>query len=88
MPCDKIEYMLGNETLSTHPECEPFFSGKNPKQHGSVRADLMGAESAAEAGAMLDMSFGPSVWMALAIHMILCELYVSVPRSYHIRDND
>lgn len=78
MPCDKIAFMLGdqNATVSRYPACEAFFSGSNKHQLVPVRADLGGATNAAEAAAALDQTFGPSMWLALVIHMIAVEIYV------------
>lgn len=67
-----------NRTLALYPDCASYFSGENPGQQTVVHADLPGATSAAEAGAATGMVFGMAVWLALAIHAIGIEIYVSV----------
>jgi hypothetical protein len=77
MPCGKLEFILEDQSLvlESYPICEAFFSGENPTQHASVRADL--STDGAEAAAVLDMVFGSALWLGIIIHVVGVELYVS-----------
>lgn len=87
LPCDRVAFMMGdqNTTVSTYPVCEAFFSGENLHQSVSVKADLGGATSAVEAAAALNQTFGPAMWLALIIHMIAVEIYVSLLSAHCLR---
>lgn len=67
----------GNETivLGLYPECADWYTG-NTGRHAAVLADL-GGGTAATAAAALGMNFGSAMWLALAIHAIGVEIYVS-----------
>lgn len=82
-PCDKIAYMLNNDeqaVLSRFPGCTAFLDGSSPDQHVVVAASTRGGSSV-EAAAMLNTFFGAALWLALAIHAIGIEIYVSFPLS-------
>ena len=77
-PCAKIAYALrSNETmLSLYPSCGSYFDGTNPWQEAAVHADMAGKVE--EVGAALNVSFGMACWVALALHAIGIEIYVSL----------
>jgi hypothetical protein len=79
-PCEQIFYTLHDNQLATlmhYPECSAYFSGANPDQHAAVKALLGGGGTAIEAGAALGLTFGGAGWLAMAIHAIGVEIYVS-----------
>lgn len=80
-PCDKINYLLKGEnaTIARYPECASFFSGEDPDRHVVVRASVL-TDDRVEIGAVINLVFGTSGWMAMAIHAIGLELYVSSSR--------
>ncbi|GAW14511.1 hypothetical protein ANO14919_039140 [Xylariales sp. No.14919] len=76
MPCDKINSILGDRTLSLYPVCESFYTGESPYQRALVRADLKHPKSAAEAAAGLDSVFAFATTLAFLIHLIGVEIYI------------
>ncbi|KAI6086366.1 hypothetical protein F4821DRAFT_129517 [Hypoxylon rubiginosum] len=76
-PCAKINFILQGEnaTLARYPECAPFFSGEDPNRHIAVKADVIRRDKVA-IGAMINMVFGMSGWLAIAIHAFGVELYL------------
>lgn len=76
-PCDKINYLLKGEnaTIARYPECASFFSGEDPDRHVVVRASVL-TDDRVEIGAVINLVFGTSGWMAMAIHAIGLELYL------------
>lgn len=80
-PCAQIfDTFEGNQTatLQHYPECAAFFSGADPDRHAAVKAQLGGdGGSAIGAAAALGMTFGASAWLAMALHAIGVEIYVS-----------
>lgn len=80
-PCEQILYTFhGNQTATMlrYPECAAFFTGENLDQHAAVKA-ILGGGTAIEAAAALGITFGGSGWLALALHAIGVEIYVSSP---------
>jgi hypothetical protein len=77
-PCAKLDWTLGgqNKTLATYPSCRPFYDGSRPNAVASVRADLNNG-GPEQSGAALGLNFGMGVWLALFIHAIGVEIYVS-----------
>ena len=81
-PCAQIAYTfqtLGNAAAITtylYPDCKAFFNGSNPDQQAVVPLNLNGPPE--QVGATLGESFSMAVWLALAIHAIGVEIYVSV----------
>lgn len=76
--CETIDYMLfhfQNYTEMLYPDCASWYTGEDPNKHIAVKATLDGGF--AENAAALGMSFGNAFWLALAIHAILVEVYVS-----------
>ncbi|CAG8423596.1 unnamed protein product [Penicillium salamii] len=70
--CDKLTsfYKSNAALLEEYPSCDQSGS------YVAVKAD-MNAGNAGNAAAALDLSFGMSVWLALALHAIGIEIYVS-----------
>lgn len=70
--CDKMgSFYKSNEALlEAYPSCN------SSSNYVAVKAD-MNAGNAGNAMAALDLSFGMSVWLALALHAIGVEIYVS-----------
>lgn len=71
--CDKLAsyYDTNAELLEAYPGCT------SPDKWEMVEANLNGG-SAANAGAVIGMSFGMALWVSLAIHAIGIEIYVSL----------
>ena len=77
MPCGKIDSVLGQDfTLNLYPGCLAFYNGKNAAQEVVVAANFNSTDPM-EISASLAISFGVSGWLALWIHVILIEFYVS-----------
>lgn len=79
-PCGQIDSMLrGNRTevLAVFPQCQSFYSGENPGQWAIAQANLK-TDNDAFSAAALGTSCGAAAWLALAIHAIGVELYVSL----------
>jgi hypothetical protein len=76
-PCNQLEHLLktANRTLTLFPDCEPYFSGQNPEIRAVVRASMRG--NVAEISAALGLSFGAALWLAILLHAIVVEVYVS-----------
>ncbi|KAI1115914.1 hypothetical protein F5Y14DRAFT_107844 [Nemania sp. NC0429] len=76
-PCDKINFTLGGQdrTMALYPQCAPFFSGENLVQHAVVLAKYRGG-NIMEIATVLNVCFGPSAWLATAIHAFAAELYL------------
>lgn len=79
-PCDQIFDTLGRsraDTLSRYPDCKPFLDGTNLRQYAAVVADMSDSGDGINAGVALGVSFGAAAWLALAVHAIGIEIYVS-----------
>ena len=73
--CAQINYTLGeNRTLLDYPDCQVFYTEEDLGKQVLVHADMKG--SAMTAGAALGLSFGPALWLALALHAAGIEIYV------------
>lgn len=69
--------MINNRSraLDLYPDCAAFYSGENPDQFVVVGADMRGGiTTAASAGGL---TFGAALWLAMALHAIGVEVYVS-----------
>jgi hypothetical protein len=77
-PCAKIAFVMKSDarTLAAYPGCASYLDGTNPWQEAVVHADFKG-EHATEIGAALNMNFGMALWVALIIHAVGVEIYVS-----------
>lgn len=79
-PCAQIFDTFGRsrvDTLEGYPDCKPFLDGVSPHQYAVVKADMSGGD-AITAGVALGIGFGAAGWLALAIHAIGIEIYVSL----------
>jgi PPE-repeat protein len=76
-PCAQINFTLGEDgTLSHYPDCIAYYNGTNPGQRVVVTPNF-DSENPIEIAAALGVSFGTAGWLALWIHAILIEVYVS-----------
>jgi hypothetical protein len=77
-PCAKIETTLdeGSLLLSSYPACAAYVNGTNPQEFALVKASMDGP-GGGNAGAALNVTFGMALWLAVAIHAIGVEVYVS-----------
>ncbi|KAI1768422.1 hypothetical protein GGR53DRAFT_409330 [Hypoxylon sp. FL1150] len=76
-PCEKVNFILQgqNATLARYPECAPFFSGADPRRHVAVKA-VFNRQDKVAVGAMINLVFGMSGWMAIFLHAFGVELYL------------
>lgn len=82
-PCSKIDSTLdpGSSLLSGYPACAAYVSGTNSAEFALVKASMKGP-GRANVGAALNMPFGMALWLAVAIHAIGVEIYLSLtPRE-------
>lgn len=78
-PCAKIAYIYANnasKTLQLYPECESYFEGSNHNQNVVVNLNFNGRSE--QITASLGSGFGMALWLALGIHAIGVEVYVSL----------
>lgn len=78
MHCAKITYFLGgsrNATMARYPDCGSYFSGEDPDKFAAVKTDLRG--DVPSVISLYTSTFGTALWVALAIHAIGVEIYVS-----------
>ncbi|KAH8728246.1 hypothetical protein GQ44DRAFT_824540 [Phaeosphaeriaceae sp. PMI808] len=78
-PCAKIEATLSNKSmlLEKYPSCAAYANGTNSNEAAIVIANLSG-DTAVNAGAALNMSFGMALWLAAAIHVVGVEVYLNL----------
>lgn len=78
MPCNKIDFVLGRQgTLALYPDCVAFYHG-NDAARVIVEADFNSSDDPIALTGSLSITFGVAGWLALWIHAILIELYVSL----------
>ncbi|CAD0055906.1 unnamed protein product [Aureobasidium pullulans] len=76
-----IEFALGrNDTLAAYPGCANYFNGKSPDLPVVVTVDFS-SDNAMELSAALAVPFGTAGWLALLLHTIAIEVYVSYERQ-------
>ena len=76
-PCDKLDYILGKETtLARYPDCANFYNGTRLDQNVAVQAN--GFDEPDSVAVAMNTTFGMSFWVALFIHFIGVEIYVSI----------
>lgn len=84
MPCDVVDFVVAsnghaNRTAELFPGCASYVSGENPRQYAAIKASFPDDEITEVPGtAALWLNMGMSMWLALAIHAICCELYVGL----------
>lgn len=64
----------GQATRGLYPACVPFLNGQSDP-HAVVQVGGVGRPE--QIAASLDISFGMSLWLALMLHAIGIEIYVS-----------
>jgi hypothetical protein len=80
MPCSKIVGIMttygipGQAARGLYPACVPFLNGQSDP-HAVVQVGGVGRPE--QIAASLDISFGMSLWLALMLHAIGIEIYVS-----------
>lgn len=76
----------GSEELiaAAYPECLAAFQGEKGKV-AVVAASING--STPEVAAAYDLTYGTAHWIALALHTLAIEIYVSWARGDHHTDN-
>jgi hypothetical protein len=80
MPCSKIvgtmawSGMPSSVAQSKYPTCEAYLNGTSPHQYAVVQANSSGGPE--NSAALLDISFGMSIWLAILIHAVGIEVYV------------
>jgi hypothetical protein len=81
MSCKRISGVMMSfgipaELVATmYPSCQAFFNGTNPTEYVAVQASINGRPE--QVTAVLDITFGMSIWFAFLIHAIGIEIYVS-----------
>ena len=77
-PCDKIKFVLNGrgEAWKRYPGCEAFYSGENPDQRVIVDADVNSGDIM-KLVAALNLTYGKSSWLAIVLHSVGIEIYVS-----------
>lgn len=76
-PCPQIASVLGQAgTLAAYPQCSSYFDGSDPTKRVIVTADFA-SNNPIELAASLAVPFGTAGWLALVLHTIAVELYVS-----------
>ncbi|CAE6479393.1 unnamed protein product [Rhizoctonia solani] len=78
MTCDEVANSLDNTNQFAHeyPQCQPDWAGK-PVEHVSIRAGL--GEGLSEA-AGVRATFGMAAWLAVWIHLVCTERYITMTR--------
>ncbi|PHH92744.1 hypothetical protein CDD83_5368 [Cordyceps sp. RAO-2017] len=77
-PCYIVDAMFKhNQTTveALHPACRAFYSGADPHVQVAVHADMTAGRPDTITSAF-NLSFGPSAWLACALHIFAAELYL------------
>ncbi|KAK5994876.1 hypothetical protein PT974_03263 [Cladobotryum mycophilum] len=78
-PCAVIDFILDhNQTSVTnyYPACSAYYSGVQPGQVVPIHADMMASDRPDQVVSALTSVFGSGGWIALALHLILAEVYL------------
>lgn len=78
-PCYQIAFIYhGSEKITTklYPQCAAYFNGSNHDQHVVIRTGFQNGRPE-EISAGLGIGFGMALFLALAIHAVGVEIYVS-----------
>lgn len=83
MPCGKIDFILEDEStmVQRYPECATYYDGSNPNQYAIVPASLSG-QDAVQAAAALNLCAGGAFFLALMLHAVGVEIYVSIAPNH------
>lgn len=78
-PCDKIKFVLDarGEGLKQYPGCDAFYTGEKPQQQVIVDADVNSSDIMKLVSA-LNLTYGKSSWLAILLHTVGIEIYVSL----------
>jgi hypothetical protein len=79
-PCVKLDWFYKNDrnaTLARYPSCSSFYDGSALGQLAIVHADF-NSNSGEEQGAAMGLTFGLAGWIAMFLHGVGVEIYVSV----------
>lgn len=89
MPCGKVDFILNDEktTVQRYPECAAYYDGSKPDQYAIVPANMSGLDGA-QAGAALLLCAGASIWLALVLHAVGVEIYVSIAPDHRFSTHD
>jgi hypothetical protein len=80
-PCSQIAFVLGQDgTVADYPQCSQYFDESDPTERVIVTADFA-SNNPVELAASLAVPFGTAGWLALLLHTIAIELYVSSARN-------
>ncbi|EEQ88587.1 uncharacterized protein BDCG_03707 [Blastomyces dermatitidis ER-3] len=75
--CSQVDYTIGeNRTRALYPDCDAFYSGADLNKQVLVQAKYLGGGNEINAGAAFGLAFGPSMWLAFALHAIGIEIYL------------
>lgn len=84
--CAQVVFALGhNETLAAYPQCAEYFNGNAPNLPVIVTADFA-SDNSMELSAALGIPFGAAGWLALTLHTIAIETYVSMVITHGRQD--
>jgi len=77
-PCAQINAIWGsNNTLSAYSACSAYYDGSDPDYRVAVKSGYPTSSSPVEIAATFGSTFGGAGWLALWLHAILIEVYVS-----------
>lgn len=87
-PCSQIAFVLGQDgTVVDYPQCSQYFDGSDPTKRVIVTADFA-SNNPVEIAASLAVPFGTAGWLALLLHTIAIELYVSSDHYFFRRNRN
>lgn len=77
-PCDKLGYILINPVglRNLYPACAGYVNGTDPDGVALVKVNYYAYDPAQIASA-LGIGFGTCIWLAILIHAVGVEIYVS-----------
>lgn len=89
MPCGSIDFILKDEStvVRRYPECAAYYDGSKPGQYAIVPATMSGPDGA-QVAAALNLCAGGSFWLALVLHAVGIEIYVSMAPDYRLSIHD
>lgn len=79
MPCGKVDFILEDRSTMAqrYPGCAAYLDGSNPDQYAIVPANMSGPD-AVQVAAALNLSAGGAFLVAIVLHAIGVEIYVSI----------
>jgi hypothetical protein len=86
--CAQVAFALGqSKTLAAYPQCTDFFDGNAPRLPVIVTADFA-SDNSMELSAALGIPFGAAGWLALLLHTLAIETYVSITIAHGEEDRN